>query len=383
MRLPKRQNPLEVLSEGDFQKLKRLEEARELDFQTAVEILGLDPKTDFRYADLSGVSLADADLSDFDLHGANLFGCSLDGTILPKPLATSTHTPTTSWAFGTSQIVSLDISQDGKLAVVCDADGQIGICDVATQVAIALFKPPGYFPIRVGFLNGDKHYFAASSHGLVRVFNTNDGSIFTNHYSKAGTVLDVGSFNGRALALVARPDGTATLHDIEQREIVMQLVDPSSSFTVGELNLEHKLAMTVSKDAVLRVWDLSTGEAQAELDLYGPGQFSASLGKTEAWFHVSGQDRLSKFYSLSGELIDVEVEPDTSGAWSSALFKSGITLYQLGSGVIHIYDMKHRVRIFQYEFPFHVTSYCVRSDTLIVGGSAGEIDTMDVWLLYP
>ena len=52
---------------------------KQADFSRLVRLSGLDPRTDFRFADWSGVSFRDCDLSGFDFTGAQLVGCDFTG----------------------------------------------------------------------------------------------------------------------------------------------------------------------------------------------------------------------------------------------------------------------------------------------------------------
>jgi hypothetical protein len=71
------ENPLYALTDEDFEKLSQLERYDGLDFLTAVKILGLNPSTDFRFSDISGIDLSGVDVSGFDFTGADTSGCGL------------------------------------------------------------------------------------------------------------------------------------------------------------------------------------------------------------------------------------------------------------------------------------------------------------------
>lgn len=75
-------NPLDILNEESHEKLRELEECEDLDLSKAVEILDLDPMSDFRFSDLSGVSFKNTDISKFDFTGANLNDSHFDGAFL-------------------------------------------------------------------------------------------------------------------------------------------------------------------------------------------------------------------------------------------------------------------------------------------------------------
>src|SRR5689334_22765322 len=59
--------------------ITRIVETETTAFTQLVEIAGLDPSTDFRFANLTGVDFSGSDLSGFDFTGALLEGAKFDG----------------------------------------------------------------------------------------------------------------------------------------------------------------------------------------------------------------------------------------------------------------------------------------------------------------
>src|SRR5262245_823644 len=59
--------------------VRRVAETWTEDFAALVNIAGLDPKTELRFGDFSGVSFRDSDLRGFDFSGAKLHGCDFVG----------------------------------------------------------------------------------------------------------------------------------------------------------------------------------------------------------------------------------------------------------------------------------------------------------------
>jgi formylglycine-generating enzyme required for sulfatase activity len=57
-------------------------EAETDDFKALLEVAGLDPACDLRFADWSGIDFSGADLSGCDFTGARLVGCQFDGAII-------------------------------------------------------------------------------------------------------------------------------------------------------------------------------------------------------------------------------------------------------------------------------------------------------------
>src|SRR4051794_32383749 len=56
------------------------------DFVALVQLAGLDPSTDFRFADFAGIDFGDADLRGYDFTGANLENANLSGALFDKTL---------------------------------------------------------------------------------------------------------------------------------------------------------------------------------------------------------------------------------------------------------------------------------------------------------
>ena len=71
--------PPERLDRATFEKIARLLAAETEDFNSLVEIAGLDPARDFRHTDMAGTWMAGADLRGFDFTGADFRNVTLDG----------------------------------------------------------------------------------------------------------------------------------------------------------------------------------------------------------------------------------------------------------------------------------------------------------------
>jgi hypothetical protein len=72
MNLDDKHDPLPKISrfKPKFERLRRVREAKSATIVELCRIAGLNPRTDFRYADLRGVDWRGTDVSAFDLSGA-------------------------------------------------------------------------------------------------------------------------------------------------------------------------------------------------------------------------------------------------------------------------------------------------------------------------
>ena len=69
------------LPQSVFDTVEKILSADTGNFAELAKISGMDPATDYRFADLKGCDFTESDLSGFDFTGADLRGC----TGLPSP----------------------------------------------------------------------------------------------------------------------------------------------------------------------------------------------------------------------------------------------------------------------------------------------------------
>src|SRR5689334_2501376 len=80
------------LTEEQRATIHRIRRSEEKDFMTLVRIAGLNPKSDFRYANLSGMDFGYADLRGFDFTGADLRGADLRSASIEGAIFTDADT---------------------------------------------------------------------------------------------------------------------------------------------------------------------------------------------------------------------------------------------------------------------------------------------------
>ena len=69
--------------EGEFRKLNALYESGVDSFDVLVEILGLDPQSDFKHSDLSGVDFTGSDLTNYSFENSDLRGAIGTSVVFP------------------------------------------------------------------------------------------------------------------------------------------------------------------------------------------------------------------------------------------------------------------------------------------------------------
>lgn len=72
------------LDDADVALIHQVMNRRDLGFRELVDLAGLDPREDFRFANLAGVRLCGADLRGFDFTGADLTGTQLHRAIVDE-----------------------------------------------------------------------------------------------------------------------------------------------------------------------------------------------------------------------------------------------------------------------------------------------------------
>src|SRR4051794_17717534 len=77
--------------------IRSIRHSEQKDFMTLARIAGLNPKSDFRHANLSGIDFGSADLKGFDFTGADLRGADLRYASIDGAIFTDTDTVGTLW----------------------------------------------------------------------------------------------------------------------------------------------------------------------------------------------------------------------------------------------------------------------------------------------
>jgi uncharacterized protein YjbI with pentapeptide repeats len=76
-------NPFLYLTGYDREQVSQIQFLPNVDFLQAVELLKIDPKSDFICATLSGVNFSNLDLGEFDFSGSIIEGCQFINSQLP------------------------------------------------------------------------------------------------------------------------------------------------------------------------------------------------------------------------------------------------------------------------------------------------------------
>lgn len=379
----RRKDPLQNLSHSDLKKLRDLIDEPNLSFYRAVEILGLDPKRDFRGSDLSGIRFDGMDTSEFDLTGAKLFGCSFVGVTSCESSGSLTVAGEFDIRLEDKRIVSLQLSGDGKSIVLCNGDGEIALIDADRLIRNFVFKPEGFKFRRVGFLGQGSYFFGISDHGLLRIWDSKSGTIESEISVTKREVLDVGYYDGAFVALIELSKGVATLWDVRAWYCIRVFEGADSRILSGELNTGAKRILTASKNAEFQMWDLETGKQIFRSEQYGTGPFWLSFGNTEGWLILIRPDgTVQLYYAATGGFLR-DFNDDIGKVRSATFFPDALIVCVVGRSKIVAFDIRYNFKIFDGRFNFEICSFYTNGVSLIVAGRSGEISMSPLRRKWP
>lgn len=286
MKTPKFANPLDALTSADFNKLHELEACSDLDFLKAVEILGLNPESDFKNSNLSGISFQDMDLLDFDFTGAELTGGKFQKTRHPKGyrhFSVSREIPLLSHE---SKITSLSFSNDGGIILSTSLDGMITIWDTHTCSKIHSIASDKSI-LKACFSPNGSSFFTLSENGDMKIWDADSGRKLYELAGSEKNIQHATYFQGDLTVLAFDKNDRLTIVDAKkcaERPAIEDLFFEVDGFSVSK---SKRLLFLYANQGAGYIWDCSRQEFTASALVANGRIHHASFSENDDYLVVS------------------------------------------------------------------------------------------------
>lgn len=374
-------NPLDGLLLEHFEKLRQLEECKNLDFLTAVEILGLNPKADFRHCNLDGISFDEMDLSEYDFSGSSTIGCSFKNTILPKDFFVAVNRCASSRQYGGSKFVSLAISKKLRSIIACDQIGNFFRFSAETLELIAR-KPLVQAKLDLGFITGTDRFFAINANGDLRILGGLHMSV--EEVRKVEPSLSTGTRRISHGQLVETTDyDNVYVSSVLNQDDSVDLSEPDFKLISALSSVDRSTVVAISSVGIILIWrsglaavevnpnsftDQKLGHARFVHSISSNGRYAAiSFNEHDVWiFDTKDQTFIKKTNEVTRvdryqRMVTIEVLND--GGFVALISDETVRYWHpIGKGAVKRFDV-----------PFRVECWCVDEDLVAFAGDSGNM----------